>query len=321
MPHPAECRAGQRDQQPAHPPVAVQKRVDRLELGVSDRGLHVIGDLDELALEREAEPGTGGGQHVAGLEVAALRALSLRQTQRLIDGGFFGRILSIRGEFGYPKGMLPVLVMTGDENKDNQSGLLREGAMLFVDYGYPRNEYYLSTRSEGTLRCFYRHRAHDDPFFLPGLQDLTASVDFTALAEACAGARFLIAMLAFGALVANVCYRSWWRRAAACRSGRSNWAFSAMPSRSASTPRMRRRGSCRPRVRSLPSAGRAVTASGSMPDTGVRALLPNDDPKEVATLGAFERPHLIPSRDRGDRYDDPFDIASDARCLRNHGYG
>ena len=69
-------------------------------------------------------------------------------------------------------------------------GLLRDGAMLFVDYGYPRSEYYRAGRSEGTLRCFYRHRAHDDPFFLPGLQDLTASVDFTALAEAGVNAGF-----------------------------------------------------------------------------------------------------------------------------------
>jgi SAM-dependent MidA family methyltransferase len=69
-------------------------------------------------------------------------------------------------------------------------GLLREGAMLFVDYGYPRSEFYRSGRSDGTLRCFYRHRTHDDPFFLPGLQDLTASVDFTALAEAGVNAGF-----------------------------------------------------------------------------------------------------------------------------------
>jgi SAM-dependent MidA family methyltransferase len=69
-------------------------------------------------------------------------------------------------------------------------GLLKDGVMLFVDYGYPRNEYYRAARSEGTLRCFYRHRAHDDPFFLPGLQDLTASVDFTALAEAGVNAGF-----------------------------------------------------------------------------------------------------------------------------------
>jgi SAM-dependent MidA family methyltransferase len=63
-------------------------------------------------------------------------------------------------------------------------GLLRDGAMLFVDYGYPRAEYYLPQRRDGTLVCHYRHRAHDDPFHLPGLQDLTAFVDFTALAEA-----------------------------------------------------------------------------------------------------------------------------------------
>ncbi|MEO8160077.1 MAG: SAM-dependent methyltransferase [Arenimonas sp.] len=69
-------------------------------------------------------------------------------------------------------------------------GLLREGAMLFVDYGYPRDEFYRQGRSDGTLRCFYRHRVHADPFFLPGLQDLTASVDFTALAEAGVNAGF-----------------------------------------------------------------------------------------------------------------------------------
>jgi SAM-dependent MidA family methyltransferase len=69
-------------------------------------------------------------------------------------------------------------------------GLLKDGVMLFVDYGYPRGEYYRAARSDGTLRCFYRHRAHDDPFLLPGLQDLTASVDFTALAEAGVNAGF-----------------------------------------------------------------------------------------------------------------------------------
>ncbi len=62
--------------------------------------------------------------------------------------------------------------------------VLKRGAALIIDYGYPRSEYYLSERSMGTLMCHYRHRAHDDPFHLPGLQDITAYVDFTALAEA-----------------------------------------------------------------------------------------------------------------------------------------
>ncbi len=61
---------------------------------------------------------------------------------------------------------------------------MTRGLALFIDYGYPRREYYLPERSDGTLMCHYRHQAHDDVFFWPGLQDITAWVDFTALAEA-----------------------------------------------------------------------------------------------------------------------------------------
>jgi SAM-dependent MidA family methyltransferase len=64
------------------------------------------------------------------------------------------------------------------------SGWLEQGAVLLLDYGYSRREYYLPDRSSGTLRCFYRHRAHEDPFLWPGLQDITAWVDFSALANA-----------------------------------------------------------------------------------------------------------------------------------------
>jgi len=61
---------------------------------------------------------------------------------------------------------------------------LERGCALFVDYGYPRREYYHPQRRSGTLICHYRHRAVDAPFRWPGLQDITAFVDFTALAEA-----------------------------------------------------------------------------------------------------------------------------------------
>ena len=61
---------------------------------------------------------------------------------------------------------------------------LAAGAMLIVDYGFPRAEYYHRERSEGTLMGHYRHRAHTDPFLWPGLSDLTTHVDFTAIAEA-----------------------------------------------------------------------------------------------------------------------------------------
>jgi SAM-dependent MidA family methyltransferase len=71
--------------------------------------------------------------------------------------------------------------------------MLDRGIALFVDYGFPRAEYYHPQRREGTLMCHYRHRAHGNPFFLPGLQDITAHVDFTAMAAAArdAGAEVL----------------------------------------------------------------------------------------------------------------------------------
>lgn len=61
---------------------------------------------------------------------------------------------------------------------------LERGAMLFVDYGFARAEYYHAQRRSGTLLCHYRHRAHADPLYLPGLCDITAHVDFTRVAEA-----------------------------------------------------------------------------------------------------------------------------------------
>lgn len=73
------------------------------------------------------------------------------------------------------------------------AGSLQAGAMLFIDYGYVRREFYLPERSDGTLMAHYRHHAHNDPFWLPGLNDLTASVDFTALAEAGNSAGFGVA--------------------------------------------------------------------------------------------------------------------------------
>ena len=61
---------------------------------------------------------------------------------------------------------------------------LQKGALLLVDYGYAAAEYYQPERSTGTLLCHYRHRVHADPLLWPGLQDVTASVDFTAVARA-----------------------------------------------------------------------------------------------------------------------------------------
>jgi SAM-dependent MidA family methyltransferase len=62
--------------------------------------------------------------------------------------------------------------------------MLEKGVALFVDYGFPRHEYYHPQRSRGTLMCHYRHHAHADPYYLPGLQDITSHIDFSAIAEA-----------------------------------------------------------------------------------------------------------------------------------------
>ncbi|MGD8346085.1 MAG: SAM-dependent methyltransferase [Lysobacterales bacterium] len=83
-----------------------------------------------------------------------------------------------------PAGFRSELRLHLPEWLDSLTANMKRGLALFVDYGHARSDFYHADRREGTLMCHYRHRAHDDPFFWPGLQDLTAWVDFTALAEA-----------------------------------------------------------------------------------------------------------------------------------------
>ncbi len=110
----------------------------------------------------------------------ALLAAAVRHVERYLERPFAE---------GYRSELLPQLPYW----LQAVMGRLDAGAMLFVDYGYPRGEYYLPERDDGTLRAFYRHHVHADPYLWPGLQDLTASVDFTALAEAGTGAGFDLA--------------------------------------------------------------------------------------------------------------------------------
>ncbi len=64
------------------------------------------------------------------------------------------------------------------------TSILQQGIILLIDYGFGRSEYYHPQRNQGTLMCHYRHHAHDDPFYLPGLQDITSHVDFSAITQA-----------------------------------------------------------------------------------------------------------------------------------------
>ncbi len=70
---------------------------------------------------------------------------------------------------------------------------LTQGVALLIDYGFPSHEYYHAQRTQGTLLCYYQHRVHDDPLFYPGLQDMTAHVDFSAVAHAASAAQWTLA--------------------------------------------------------------------------------------------------------------------------------
>jgi SAM-dependent MidA family methyltransferase len=73
------------------------------------------------------------------------------------------------------------------------SAALKSGIILLLDYGYPRHEYFRPERIRGTMMCHYQHRRHEDPYQLYGLQDITAHVDFTTIAETAVDANLKVA--------------------------------------------------------------------------------------------------------------------------------
>lgn len=101
----------------------------------------------------------------------ALLSAAVRHVERQLDAPFAD---------GYRSELLPQLPYW----LQAVVGGLQAGALLFVDYGHPRSEFYRPERGDGTLRAFHRHTVESDVYARVGLQDLTASVDFTALAEA-----------------------------------------------------------------------------------------------------------------------------------------
>jgi SAM-dependent MidA family methyltransferase len=108
--------------------------------------------------------------------VAAAVAALERKLERALPDGYRSEVCL----------KLPALIASLGE-------CLTRGSLLAVDYGLVRTEYYHEQRADGTLICHYRHRAHDDPFLYPGLQDITAWVDFSACADAAAAAGLAVA--------------------------------------------------------------------------------------------------------------------------------
>ncbi|WP_313494800.1 SAM-dependent methyltransferase [Stenotrophomonas sp.] len=136
---------------------------------------------DEGEIYEETVELDGEGRFVRGAQPAdQLMLAAVRHVERYLERPF---------AHGYRSEVLPQLPYWIQA----VAGGMQRGAMLFVDYGYSRSEFYQSERNDGTMRAFYRHRVHNDVFLWPGLQDITASVDFTALAEAGTNAGFDLA--------------------------------------------------------------------------------------------------------------------------------
>jgi len=140
--------------------------------------------LDALPVERFVRRETVRQQRVAAsdngfefvevdappLLVAAVEAIESDLGKRLPDG--FASEVSL-GASGWVSDVVAAM---------------QDGIVFLFDYGVSRREYYAPDRIDGWLRCHYRHRAHNNPLVLPGIQDITAWVDFTAVAEAATGA-------------------------------------------------------------------------------------------------------------------------------------
>lgn len=103
---------------------------------------------------------------------------------RPATGSLLSAAEEIARQVAIPPGLLSEISLANRAWAAEWGHRLVKGAILLLDYGFPRREYYHAQRAHGTLMCHYRHHAHPDPFYLPGLQDVTVHVDFTAIIAA-----------------------------------------------------------------------------------------------------------------------------------------
>jgi SAM-dependent MidA family methyltransferase len=114
---------------------------------------------------------------------------ALRMAERPASAELCEAVARIEADVGpLPEGYASEVGLVADAWVATLEQWLRRGLALLIDYGFPRHEYYHPQRAMGTLMCHFRHRAHPDPLWLPGLNDITAHVDFTALARGARGA-------------------------------------------------------------------------------------------------------------------------------------
>lgn len=146
--------------------------------------------LDALPVERFVRRDTGVMQQCVAEGQGGFEFVETAASVRLASA-----VATIEGEVGvqFPDGFVSEVCLAAPDWIASLSSALDEGVVLLFDYGVSRREYYSAERSDGWLRCHFRHHAHNDPLVLPGIQDLTAWVDFTAVAEAAVAAGFDIA--------------------------------------------------------------------------------------------------------------------------------
>lgn len=103
-----------------------------------------------------------------------------------IDERLISRVKQIESELEikFDTGYISEINFAAEDWIKSIAERLQQGVIVLIDYGFPRHEYYHAQRNQGTLMCHYRHRTHPDAFVYPGLQDITAHVDFTAMADA-----------------------------------------------------------------------------------------------------------------------------------------
>jgi SAM-dependent MidA family methyltransferase len=141
--------------------------------------------LDAMPVSRFILRGAPGAQCVRALDVvAAGEGFAWRETEASpeLEHAVAGVLRALPEPL--PDGYVSEICLAFQPWVASLAAQLEHGVALLVDYGLPRAQLYHPERTTGTLRCHFRHRAHDDPFVNVGLQDITAWVDFTRVAEA-----------------------------------------------------------------------------------------------------------------------------------------
>ena len=124
------------------------------------------------------------GEEIAERGVALDEEGGFRWAECPASGALLRAAAEIAGQCPLPSGYVSEISLAARAWMAEWGHRLQVGALLLPDYGFPRREFYHPQRAEGTLMCHYRHHAHPEPFYLPGLQDITAHVDFTAVIAA-----------------------------------------------------------------------------------------------------------------------------------------